>query len=141
MILEAAVKGDQLVIAAELGLAHKFRGVVLMYLNDNLEYCVRAKIHLQRESVGSLCTVSIFDQETVDIVTNNQSATQKYQVRNLTILNELEVFLNELEQEWNRLPRSCSDQKQLMEKMLDFGLYSKLAEYVLMEDSSKNSRF
>ena len=97
MVLEAAVKGDQLVIAAELGLAHKFRGVVLMYLNDNLEYCVRAKIHLQRESVGSLCTVSIFDQETVDIVTNNQSATQKYQVRNLTILNELEVFLNELE--------------------------------------------
>ena len=64
---------------------------------------------MPRESMGSLCAASISDQETVDIVTNNQVATQEYQVRNLTLLNELEVFLNELDEDWHRLPRSGAD--------------------------------
>ena len=34
------------------------------------------------------------------------------------------------------MPRSGADQRALAEKMLDLGLYSQLAEYVLLEDRS-----
>ena len=94
---------------------------------------------MTRESGGSLCAASISDQETIDIVTNNQMATQEYQVRNLTLLNEQEVFLNEIEENWHCLPRSGSDQKALVDKMLDLSLYSKLAEYVLLQENSQVS--
>jgi hypothetical protein len=69
-------------------------------------------------------------------------ATHEYKVTNLTLLNQVEIFLNQLDEDWHCLPRSGADQKMLMEKMLDLGLYSKLAEYVLLEDSSQMySRF
>ena len=58
-------------------------------------------------------------------------------MRNLTILNEQEIFLNEIDDQWHCLPRSGADQMALVKRMLDLGLYSKLAEYVLMEENSQ----
>ena len=146
-VLTAAVRGDQLLIVAEFGLAggghQSFRGPVLLYLDpaaaqdEKLDYCkVRAKLHMPRDSVGALCAASICDQETLDIVSNQHVATHEYQVRNLTLLNEQEILLNELAANWHCLPRSGADQRALAEKMLDLGLYSQLAEYVLLEDRS-----
>ena len=78
-VMEAAVKGDQLVIIAELALSgQNFRGPVLLYLDERLEYCIRAQLHMPQESVGALCTASIYDQETVDIVTNQHVTSHEY---------------------------------------------------------------
>lgn len=69
-VIEAAVRGDQLVVVAELALGQSFRGPVLLYLDERLEYSVRAQLHMPRERTGILCSASICDQETIDIVTN-----------------------------------------------------------------------
>ena len=53
-------------------------------------------------------------------------------MRNLTLLNEQEIFLNELAENWHCLPKSGVDQRNLAEKMLDLKLYTQLAEYVLL---------
>ena len=41
-VLDAAVCGDQLVVLTMLGQGLSFNGPVLLYLDDRLEYCIRA---------------------------------------------------------------------------------------------------
>ena len=41
-LLDAAICGDQLVVFAMVGQGHSFSGPVLLYLDDRLEYCLRA---------------------------------------------------------------------------------------------------
>lgn len=103
---------------------------------------MRGKHNIPRGLGQSVCAASISDRETVDVVTNDQMATHAYQVLNLTLLNETELFLNELDSQWQSLPTNAPDQRALMERMLDLGLYGKLAEFVLLEDANQmQSRF
>ena len=78
---------------------------------------------------------SIADRETIDIVTGDKFNPDEVSVFNLTLLDAQEVFLKSVEVADFQMPQG-SEQRQMMEQMLDLGLFKKLAEFVLMRDQS-----
>lgn len=57
---------------------------------------------------------------------------------NLTLLNEQEIFLRDFNKNYVPLPRG-PQQLDLMEKILDLGLYRKLAQVVLEQDENQQN--
>ena len=129
------MKGDQLVILAMVTKGREFGGPVLFYLDEELVFQVRARLDKFQEQYGMFQACSIADRETIDIVTGDKFNPDEVSVFNLTLLDAQEVFLKSVEVADFQMPQG-SEQRQMMEQMLDLGLFKKLAEFVLMRDQS-----
>lgn len=84
--------GDQLVM---LTMIHSqiFHGVILVYLDDALEYQVRAQINLPNGPQGKILAASFIDQETVDVVTRPSDLQMTYKFTRLTLLDQQELYM------------------------------------------------
>lgn len=131
-MLDVCVKGDELLVFAMLGSEPS-----LLYLDERLQYQVRASLRLENEDFfGVSCAARITDHETVELV--SCSPTKQYKVTNLTLIDNQEAFIEELELDQSNLLRKGANQQELMEKLLKEELYTKLAELVLERDQSQN---
>jgi len=60
---------------------------VLIYLDEKLQYRVRASLNMNRDTFGLISSASIHDTKSVDIVFNNTRFGQDFKVTNLTVLS------------------------------------------------------